>query len=394
MWSIFTGNCLGLRLSSPVENALGSEAMCLRASRRCLAVLALAILLAGCATHGAREAPRQQPEVVQAEVMRLMPAGVDEREGWAADIAAAFAAQELPATPQNLCAVLAVTGQESGFHVHPVIPDLPRIARRAIDERAAQRHVPGLLVDAALALKSPDGRSYRTRLASVRTESELSDLFEDFIGMVPLGKSLFGRFNPVETGGPMQVSVSFAKAHAGAYPYPVQKSIRNEVFTRRGGMYFGIMHLLGFPVDYPRSIYLFADYNAGWYASRNAAFQHAVSELTGMPLQLDGDLIDYGSSEPGQTELALRTLRGQLQLSDQAIRDALERGEERDFRKTRLYERVFALAEQKAHATLPRVMVPDIALHSPKITRKLTTAWFARRVDARYRGCMEAAPTS
>jgi hypothetical protein len=142
-------------------------------------------------------------------------------------------------------------------------------------------------------------------------------------------------------------------------------------------------------VDYPRPIYLIADYNAGWYASRNAAFQHAVSQLTGIPLQLDGDLIDYGSSEPGQTE---RALRGKLQLSDRAIRDALEQGERRDFRKTPLYKRVFTLAEQEAHTTLPRVMLPDIALHSPKLTRKLTTAWFARRVDARYRRCMEAVP--
>jgi len=81
-----------------------------------------------------------------------------------------------------------------------------------------------------------------------------------------------------------------------------------------------------------------------------------------------------------------------LQLSNRAIRDALEHGEQRDFRKTHLYERVFALAEQKAHATLPRVMLPDIALHSPKITRKLTTAWFARQVDARYRRCMAGEP--
>ena len=38
--------------------------------------------------------------------------------------------------------------------------------------------------------------------------------------------------------------------------------------------------------------------------------------------------------------------------------------------------------------SLARARVPDIALSSPKITRKLTTAWFAGRVDARWKHCM------
>ncbi|MGH8216273.1 MAG: DUF1615 domain-containing protein [Rhodanobacteraceae bacterium] len=346
------------------------------------------MVLAGCATHSMREVPRQSPAVVQAQILQLMPSGVSDRKGWAVDISAAFAAQNLPASTQNLCSVLAVTEQESGFHVHSVIPGLPAIARRAIDQQAAERHVPRFMVDAALWLKSPDGQRYRTRLQSVRTESQMSDMFQDFIGVVPLGKQLFGGFNPVHTGGPMQVSVSFAEAHDDNYPYPVQKSIRHEVFTRRGGMYFGIMHLLGFPVHYPRPIYLFADYNAGWYASRNAAFQHAVSLVTGIPLQLDGDLISYQSSQPGHTELAVRTLGKRLNLSDRAIHDALERSEQRDFRETRVYKRVFALADRMQHKALPRVMLPYITLHSPKITHTLTTAWFARRVDGRYERCM------
>lgn len=34
-----------------------------------------------------------------------------------------------------------------------------------------------------------------------------------------------------------------------------------------------------------------------------------------------------------------------------------------------------------------RAMVPSIQLDSPKITRKLTTAWFDTRVDDRYQRC-------
>jgi len=39
------------------------------------------------------------------------------------------------------------------------------------------------------------------------------------------------------------------------------------------------------------------------------------------------------------------------------------------------------LADARAGKPLPRAMVLSIQLDSPKITRKLTTAWFATRVD-------------
>src|SRR3546814_2082870 len=97
------------------------------------------------------------------------------------------------------------------------------------------------------------GRSYAERIEAVRTERELSAVFEDFIDMVPAGKRLFGGLNPVETGGPMQVRIDFAEAHAEDYPYSVDGSIRHEVFSRRGGMYFGMMHLLGYRTAKPSS---------------------------------------------------------------------------------------------------------------------------------------------
>ncbi len=202
-------------------------------------------------------------------------------------------------------------------------------------------------------------------------EKELSETFDDFIAIVPMGGKLFGGFNPVHTGGPMQVSIAFAEQHADGYPYPLDGSIRREVFSRRGGMYFGIAHLLGYPADYPAPLYRFADFNAGWYASRNAAFQSAVSRVSGIPLALDGDLIRYGTRTPGSTELAVRSLGKRLDMSDAAIRRALEQGDSPEFADSALYRKVFALAESATGKTLPRAVLPGIALESPKITRKL-----------------------
>jgi hypothetical protein len=186
----------------------------------------------------------------------------------------------------------------------------------------------------------------------------------------------------------MQVSIEFAEQETRNYPYPVTGSIRHEVFTRRGGLYFGIAHLLGYPVSYTQPLYRFADFNAGWYASRNAAFQNAVSRASGIPLALDGDLIRYDSIMPGTTELAVRTLGKQLGMRNPTIHDQLETGKSLEFEETRLYQKVFALADKTEGRQLPRAMLPGITLESPKITRKLTTAWFAKRVDERYQRCM------
>jgi len=363
---------------------------------RLAATLSVTIaVLAGCAS-GPAPAPRPaSPDEVRAQIVSLLPATVSDRPGWAVDIYAALAALRVEPSTSNVCSVLAVTEQESTYRADPTVPGLGRIAREEIDRRAERAGVPKLLVQAALQLRSPDSRTYSERIDAAKSEKELSDLFEDFIAQVPLGQRFFAGYNPVRTGGPMQVSIEFAESQvkSRSYPYRMTGSVRDEVFTRRGGLYFGIAHLLDYPAHYDKPIYRFADFNAGQYASRNAAFQNAVSVASGIALELDGDLVVPGGdrAKPGSTEAAVRSLAPRLDLADSDIRRALEQESRPDFEQTRVYTRVFELAEQAGKRPLPRAVLPRIRLQSPKITRPLTTEWFARRVDERYQRCVARA---
>jgi len=328
----------------------------------------------------------------------LLPKGVDDRAGWATDIYAAMASLQVPPRPDTICAIVAITEQETGFHTDPVIPNLSAIAWKEIERQRERAGVPKLALYAALKLPSSDGRSYEARIEAAETEWQLSEVYEDLIGRVPLVKSFLEDRNPVRTGGPMQVSVAFAKLHVEArhYPYPVTESLRHEVFTRRGGMYFGIAHLFDYPVSYDSLVYRFADYNAGHYASRNAAFQKAVAEASGIALDLDGDLVRFERGKPAKeassTERAVRSLGKRLDMGDEAIRHDLELGDSIAFEKSTLYTRLYEIADRAGARPAPRAVLPQIVLQSSKITRKLTTDWFARRVAERQRACLARAP--
>jgi hypothetical protein len=328
---------------------------------------------------------------VRARVEQLLPRGVTDKAGWATDIQVAFTALELAPDDSNLCAVIAVTEQESSFHADPEVPGLAKIARAEILRRAESMHVPRFLARAALQVESPDGRTYDDRLARVHTEKQLSDLYEEMIGEVPMGKALLAGANPVRTGGPMQVRIAFAEQHARRWddPYADAKRMRDEVFSRRGGMYFGIAHLLAYDTSYTQPLHRFADYNAGLYASRNAAFQQAVGRVSGIDLALDGDLVV--ARGVSSTEQAVRTLGPRIGLSDAQVHRALEKGSRLQFERTRVYRRVMELADAQAGLRVPRAVIPRIDHESPKITRKLTTEWFASRVNDRWKRCMARA---
>ncbi|MEZ6932182.1 MULTISPECIES: DUF1615 domain-containing protein [Aeromonas] len=374
-----------------------------------LCALLAAAVLAGCASEPTPPTPTveeaaaiaKQPKAMQprkpadmkSRIVRFLPRQVQDKPGWANDVVTALSTQGLTVNDHNVCSVLAVAEQEATYQADPVVPGLGKIAWKEINARAAKLLIPEFVVRTALSIKSPTGKSYAARIDALRTEREMSEIFEDMIGAVPMGKQLFGNLNPVRTGGPMQVSVAFAEANARGYPYPVKESIRHEVFTRRGGIWFGTKHIFGYPADYPDTLYRFADFNAGWYASRNAAFQAAVSRVSGKPLALDGDLVRYDSDLPGKTELAVHSIASRVNMSKQAIHQSLLKGDSADFAQTDLYHRVFTLADKQAGKRQPRAVLPGIQLKSPKITRNLTTAWFAKRVDDREQACVRKMAT-
>ena len=383
--------------------------MIFRGARAGFCCLLAAGVIAGCSTPpgGGSSLPSDMPvrpvaqpwstldtPTLRRNIAQLLPAGVKDRAGWAADLHAAFLHLKLPQEPPLYCAVIAVVEQESTFQADPVVPGLPAIVWRELEERGGKYGVPRLLIEAAMLKTSPDGRSYKQRVDSVRTEKEVSDIYEDMIAEIPFGKRLLTGYNPVHTGGPMQVSVDFAEQHTRdqPYPYPIPRTLRDEVFTRRGGLYFGTAILLDYPVPYDDVVYRFADFNAGRFSSRNAAFQQAVGRLSGKPLASDGDLLRYKGGKPAEesssVEAALRSVGGRLGLSSSEIRRDLLLEKTAEFPETPLFKRVFSQADEDAGQRLPRQAMPEIDLKSPKITRKLTTEWFARRVEGRFRTCL------
>ncbi|MEC5384700.1 DUF1615 domain-containing protein [Uliginosibacterium sp. H3] len=330
----------------------------------------------------------------QLAMQRLLPARVADGAGWAADVTNAMGVLHVPMTPENLCATLAVIEQESSFQADPEVPNLSRIVMTEIEARRTRYSVPQFVVDKGLARKSRDGRSYANRINGLRTESDVSRLYEDMFSELPDLAAAYQPHNPINTAGAMQVNVAFAEEHARSKPYPYGRNlnIRRESFTRRGGLYFGVAMLLDYAAPYPAPLYRFADYNSGRFSSRNAAFQNALSRVNGSALVADGDLLIYqdgvATATPSLTQRALERQRNRLGMSVADIRRDLLLEKTERFTTTPLWLKLFALADATAGTPQARFAMPQIAVHSPKFNRTITTSGYALQVDGRFANCM------
>ena len=357
--------------------------------------LTIAMLLLGVSCVRSARPAALAPTLDVTEIAARIPAKVQDRQGWAEDLAFALDLNDLPADEPHVCAVLAVVGQESGFQANPVVPNLARIARAQIAEKASSLGpLAKPVLTTVLSVKAPGAKlTFDQRLSAVRTEGDLDRLYRDLIAeevrRYPVAVVVRGELeerNPITTAGSMQVSVEFAEGHArGIGRDPA--AVRDELYTRQGGLVYGAARLFAGAQE-QEMLYRFADYNAGLYASRNAAWQEQLASVTGSKLQLDGDLLAY---RPYREDT--ETLRALQKLSPELSRDA--RREKTDaFEDTSAWRAVKDAWKKKHGRDAPYARLPEVTLRSPKLSRELSTAWFARSVQKRYDACLSAGKTA
>lgn len=320
-------------------------------------LLAVTLLQAGCRSAPVIEGAATVNGALVERIAARIPAEVDDRRGWAVDIQSAFVHLGIDPIDENICATLAVIDQESQYQVDPVIPGLGEKTRLQLERRAREKRIPKLALSAALNTVSSDGRTYAKRLEAVRTDGQLSALYAQLLREVPAAAKVLGDFNPVKTAGPMQVPLSDALTRSDTAPADLLGSdIHAALFTRRGGVYFGVERLLGYASPYVRKVHRLGDYYTSRYASRNAAFQQALSSVSGQKITLDGQLLVAGASldRPGQTELAVRRVMDRLGMDEATVRSELSHGNSLHFSDRPLFVQMFALAEARQGHALPR----------------------------------------
>ena len=348
------------------------------------------------------------------KLIRSAEKSVIDAQGWALDLHDVLQQHDFPQSKENICAAVAVIDQESGFVADPPVPGLGKLSEQALRDKFNKVPIGGNIALRWLENTPTPEASFMARIRNAKTERDLDLAYRslvdyagkttslDMVLRLGLLNKLIEERNEIDTAGSMQVSVKFALSEARKrrwLPMTLDDiyGVRDHLYTRQGGIYYGVKQLLGYDTGYSQKIFRFADFNAGRYASRNAAFQKVVARLSGQSLAFDGDLLSYGKdgqplSAVTATEKAIRVAntKHKLGLDDQSIRADLLKEKDVGFTSTRSF---ISLRDRFAATTkTPAAFaaVPDIALNSPKLSRGFTTRRFAESVDRRYKACMKS----
>ena len=351
-----------------------------------------------------------------AQLISAAPPGVVDAQGWAIDLLDVLRTQFLPASRENVCSAIAIIAQESGFVADPAVAGLGALGEKTLRAKFDRIPILGRLAIHFLETTPSAGDSYLARIRAARTERDLDMTYRTMVDdagkrsslslLVQSGmlNQMIEDRNDINTIGSMQVSVRFALAKSQERRWlPMTLAdvyaVRDDLYTRHGGMYYGVMQLLGYDSGYNRKIYRFADYNAGRYASRNASFQNMISVLTNVKLAHDGDLLLYNKDRQAMVKLSsseevLRGLIKQygLEIDDKKLRADLTKEKTAEFPATQTYLMVRDLFARNTKKQIAFAEVPTIELIGPKIRHHMTTQNFADSVDKRYQKCVALKP--
>ena len=369
------------------------------------AALGLALLV-GCPKPGPATKPPR--DLAAGAVAGLVRADVADKAGWGADVHRALLEAGQPVTRDTACQVLATIEQESGYEADPEVPNLGKVVKGEVDAVFEKLGPIAAPVRAALLDHTADGATgtFEQRLGKVRTEQQADRLYREIVGfhmarhphiaraMSLLAPDFVEDHNPITTSGSMQVSVGWA-IERGADDGLGPAEVRDALYTRRGGVKYGTARLFAHDADYDDPRYRFADYNAGVWASRNAAVQALASNLTGIDIALDGDILRYDrdgepSREVSNTVQVLLAVAADHPdaLSDRRVRQDARLEKTAAFDDTETVRVVRRAWSEKHGRPAPTAWMPVVSLSSPKMTSGRTTKWFADSVARRYRACL------
>lgn len=386
-------------------------------------LLVLLCNLAGCNQKDGQSPEQADEDSVELhspqQITALIPKRVKDRADWGEDIGRIMAELNIRQTQENVCSVIAVVDQESNFNANPKVPDLGRKAITAFKTEVPQKFIRqfGPTLGPAVSryfdyvlINEPDhNNSFLKQIEQVKTEQQLDVIYRQMFAYVAkqfyahslanaaakwMGKDISEENNPITTIGSMQVSVQYARNHQTDRKNV--NELRDYLYTREGGLYYGIHRLMTYPANYDKEIYRFADYNSGMYSSRNAAIQQDLVELLKTELVLDGDLLSYDKdgeviTSPSQTEVALNQLFADyhVEMSADEIREDLLKEKQPDFEQTDTYQQVLAIYQQKMGKKPPYAVMPQVTISGPKLKQDYNTNWYASNVQRRFEACMQ-----
>ena len=395
------------------------KSLLLSSAVKSFSILTLSVILAACGDNS-WWSKKNQPTLDADQIKQLLPPRINERSAWAKDIFDITEQLDIPQTKENICSIVAVADQESNFVADPQVAGLGEKAVKEVEDRLDEKFkdklgdaiggtLAGYFQEVLKNQPSPDN-NYLSQMRRVKTERQLDELYREIFSYMSkhyhvsaltgaaklVGQDFAEKLNPVTTLGSMQVHIGYAKEHKRQGGNIA--ALRSDLYSRYGGLYYGIHRLMMYPADYNKAIYRFADYNSGMYSSRNAAFQSMLNALTNTKLDLDGDLLLYtkdGSirSTISQSERELTSVfaSNNMLVTPRQIRTDLKKEKKKDFEDTATYRAVTKLYQEKMAKKPMYAIMPEVVISGPKLSRDYNTNWFATRVNGRYQSCMQRA---